>query len=60
MIDIGIEINIEVMIIIQVDIDQEKLDLKNQMFVSIVVNLVIGLMNVICLKKISKLIYIYL
>ena len=57
-IDIDIEINIEMMIIIQVDIGQEKLDLKNQMSVIIVVNMDIGQMNVICLKKISKF-YIY-
>ena len=46
------------MIIIPVDIGQEKLGQKNQMSVIIVVNMDIGQMNVICLKKISKF-YIY-
>ena len=53
-IDIDIGTNIEMMIIIQVDIDQERRDQKNLMFVTIVVNLAIGPMNVTYLKRISK------
>ena len=53
-INIEIEINIKMMIIIQVEIGREKLDLKKLIDVIIVENLDIGLMNVICLKKISK------
>jgi hypothetical protein len=53
MTDTDIEINIKMMII-QADIDQEKLGQKKMIFAIIVVNMVIGPTNVINQKKKSK------